>query len=33
VNFAVPIIESIERKIEIAKDFAGAFDNRALASL
>jgi glutathione synthase len=32
-NFAVPVIESIERKLEIAKDFAGAFDNRALASL
>lgn len=32
-NFAVPIIEAIERKLEIAGDFAGAFDNRALASL
>jgi len=32
-NFADPVIESIERKLEIAKDYAGAFDNRALASL
>jgi len=32
-NFAVPIIEAIERKLEIASDFAGAFDNRVLASL
>ena len=32
-NFAVPVIEAIERKLEIAGDFAGAFDNRALASL
>jgi glutathione synthase len=27
------MIEAIERKLEIAGDFAGAFDNRALASL
>jgi len=33
VDFSVPIIEAIERKLAIAKDFAGAFDNRALASL
>lgn len=33
VDFAEPIIESIERKLAIATDFAGAFDNRALASL
>jgi len=32
-NFAVPVMESIERKLEIAQDFAGAFNNRALASL
>jgi glutathione synthase len=32
-NFAVPVIESIERKLEIARDFPGAFNNRALASL
>ena len=32
-DFAMPIIESIERKLEIAKDFAGAFANKALASL
>ena len=32
-NFADPVIEAIERKLEIAEDFAGAFDNRALASL
>ena len=32
-NFAVPIIESIERKLAIAQDFAGAFNNRVLASL
>lgn len=32
-NFAVPVIESIERKLEIARDFRGGFDNRALASL
>lgn len=32
-NFAVPIIESVERKLAIAQDFAGAFNNRVLASL
>jgi len=32
-NFAVPVIESIERKLEIAGDFVGAFSNQALASL
>lgn len=32
-NFAIPIIESIERKLEIATDFSGTFSNRALASL
>ncbi|MDQ3245341.1 MAG: glutathione synthetase [Pseudomonadota bacterium] len=31
VNFAEPIIASIERKVEISKEFANAFDNRALA--
>ncbi len=31
VNFAEPIIASIERKVEISKEFARAFDNRALA--
>jgi len=33
VNFAVPVLESIERKLEIAKDFSGGFNNRELASL
>ncbi len=32
-DFTVPIIESIERKLDIARDFHGAFGNRALASL
>ena len=31
VNFAEPIIASVERKVEIAKEFASAFDNKALA--
>lgn len=31
VNFAEPIIESIERKVEIGAEFPGAFDNKALA--
>jgi len=31
VNFAQPILESIERKVEIAREFAGAFDNKSLA--
>jgi len=30
-NFATPVIESIERKIEIAAEFPAAFDNKALA--
>ena len=30
-NFAEPIIASVERKVEIAKEFAAAFDNKALA--
>ena len=33
VDFAVPIIDSIERKVAIAKDYARAFDNRHLAIL
>jgi len=32
-DFTAPIIEAIERKLEIARDFRGSFDNRALASL
>lgn len=31
VNFAEPIIASIERKVEIAVEFSRAFDNKALA--
>ena len=31
VNFAEPIIASIERKLEISKEFAASFDNAALA--
>ncbi len=31
VNFAEPIIASIERKVEIAAEFSSGFDNRALA--
>jgi len=31
VNFAEPILASIERKVEIAAEFPGAFNNRALA--
>ena len=30
-NFAEPIIASVERKVEIAGEFAHKFDNRALA--
>ena len=30
-NFSEPVIESIERKLEIAAEFSGAFDNKALA--
>jgi glutathione synthase len=33
VDFSVPIIESIERKVAIAKDYAQTFDNRHLAVL
>jgi glutathione synthase len=33
VDFAVPIIDSLERKAEIAKDYAQTFDNRHLAVL
>ena len=31
VNFAEPIIASVERKVEISKEFASAFNNKALA--
>lgn len=31
VNFATPIIAAIERKVEIAMEFTGNFDNRTLA--
>jgi len=31
VNFATPIIASIERKLEISEEFASGFDNKALA--
>jgi glutathione synthase len=33
VDFSVPIIESVERKVEIARDYARSFDNRHLAVL
>jgi glutathione synthase len=33
VNFAEPIIASVERKVEISKEFAGAFNNAALAAM
>ena len=33
VRFSTPILESIERKIDIARTAPGAFDNRALAVL
>ena len=33
VDFTVPVLEAIERKVAIAKDYAGAFDNRRLAVL
>ena len=33
VDFSIPIIESLERKAEIAKQYAHAFDNRHLAML
>jgi glutathione synthase len=31
VDFTVPIIESLETKLRIAKDYKGSFDNCALA--
>ena len=31
VNFAEPIMASLERKLEISKGFASGFDNKALA--
>ena len=31
VNFAEPIMASLERKLEISKEFASGFDNKALA--
>ncbi|QNM83597.1 glutathione synthase [Sphingomonas sabuli] len=33
VDFSVPILEAMERKVEIAKDYSQAFDNRHLAVL
>ena len=33
VDFACPIVDSLERKAEIARDYAQAFDNRHLAVL
>ena len=33
VDFTVPVIEAIERKLEISREYPGAFSNRALASL
>ncbi len=33
VDFSVPIMESIERKVAISAQYAGAFDNRQLAVL
>ncbi len=33
VDFAVPIVDSLERKVAIAKDYAQTFDNRHLAVL
>jgi glutathione synthase len=33
VDFAVPIIESLERKVEIAAQYEHAFDNKHLAML
>ena len=32
-DFAIPVMQAIERKLEIAQDFRGSFDNRVLASL
>ena len=33
VDFTVPVLEAIERKVEIASEYARAFDNRRLAVL
>ena len=33
VDFSVPIVEAMERKVEIAREYAHAFDNRHLAML
>ncbi len=33
VDFSVPIIESIERKVAIRKDYGTVFDNRHLVVL
>ena len=33
VDFSVPVVEAMERKAEIARDYASAFDNRHLAIL
>jgi glutathione synthase len=33
VDFSIPIVEAIERKAEIARDYSHAFDNRHLAIL
>jgi len=33
VDFSVPILEAIERKVDIRREYAGAFDNRHLAIL
>jgi glutathione synthase len=33
VDFSIPIIEAVERKAEIARDYSHAFDNRHLAVL
>ncbi len=33
VDFSVPIIEAIERKVEVAQDYAYGFDNRQMAVL
>jgi glutathione synthase len=33
VDFAVPVLEAIERKVAIAEQYGSAFDNRRLAVL
>jgi len=33
VDFAVPIIDALERKVEIARDYNGVFDNRHMAMI